>query len=77
MLASSLPEQTVADIRIDIQKHVDADKRKHTHGENDQRDLGVVSNGMKRFVGNRGNELFRGSRVTFRAGFYLIRTRNR
>jgi hypothetical protein len=60
-MLASLPEQTVTDIRIDIQKHVDADKRKYTHREDDQNDLGVVRDGMEWFVGDRRHELLRGA----------------
>ena len=36
-------------------------------------DLGKMRDGMQRFVGDGCHELFRGARVAFRAGLYLIR----
>jgi len=64
-IVASFFVQTVADVREDIQEHVDADEHEHAHGKKDQGEFGEVSNGMERFVRDRGNELRRGAWVTF------------
>jgi hypothetical protein len=73
-IAASFSEQTVADISIDIQKHVDNDEDERADREDNKPNLAEVSNRMERFVGNRGNELFRGARMALRACFDLILT---
>ena len=73
----SLPEQTVTDVRENVQKHMDTDERKHAHRENDQRKLGKMRYRMHRFVGDRGHEFVRGARMAFRAGLNLVRAHNR
>jgi hypothetical protein len=72
----SFSEQTVADIRVDIQKHVDNDEDERAHREDDKCDLGEVRYRMQRFVGDSGNEFYRGPRMTSGAGFYLVLTGN-
>ena len=76
-MLASLPEQTLTDVREDVQKHMDTNERKNAHGEYDQRKLGKMRDGMERLVGNRSNEFFRGPRMTFSTSFYLIRTKDR
>src|SRR5512145_1981936 len=58
-----LPEQTVADVREDVEEHVDDDEHERAHREDDQADLGDVRNGMERLVRDGRNELVRGARM--------------
>jgi hypothetical protein len=65
-MLASFSEQTVADVRENIQKHMDAYEREYADGENDQGEFGKMRDGMERFVRDCGNELVRGARMTFR-----------
>jgi hypothetical protein len=72
MAASLLPEQTIADIRDNIQKHMQTNEHKRAYRENNQTDLGIVRDGMERLVCNRGNEFLRGALMALVAGLDLI-----
>src|SRR5512137_373836 len=66
-----LPEQAVADVREDVEKHVDDDEHERAHCEDDQADLGEVRDRVERLMRDGNDELVRRTGMTVAAGLLL------
>ncbi len=76
-MVSSFSEKAVADFGINIQKNMGDDEDEHADRENDEPDLGIMGDRMRRLVGDGRDELGRRARVALAAGLYLVLTKDR